>query len=111
MANGDTNGNGLSGGFWKDMPWWVKAIAIVGVPSLISLGVVWSDRVQLADDVRSNGILLREAQASSLAHDARVVLRFEELADATAETNRILSATCVNAAQTEFERERCVGIR
>ena len=105
MANGDTNGNGL----WAGMPWWVKAIALVGVPSLISVGVITSDRMQLSGVVNANSDKLTTIQTVQQAHDSRVWLRFDELSRATAETNRILLAGCVNNAQTIEARERCIG--
>lgn len=108
MANG--NGNGFNdSGFWRDMPWWVKAIAIVGVPSLISIGVIVSDRTQLAGTVRATEDRLQRVEQTQITHDSRVWVRFDELTQATRETNRILVATCVNAAQTPLDRERCVG--
>jgi hypothetical protein len=105
MANGDTNGNGL----WAGMPWWVKAIALVGVPSLISIGVITSDRMQLSGVVNVNGEKLSRIESQAITHDSRVWLRFDELSRATAETNRILMAGCVNNAQTIEARERCIG--
>ena len=103
------NGNSMS--LWDDMPWWVKAIALVGVPSLISLGVIYSDRVQLSGAVDDNRTRLERLENLTTIHDGRVWVRFEELSQATRETNRILSATCVNAATTMEARERCVGAR
>lgn len=106
MANG--NGNG-SIGLWQDMPWWVKAIALVGVPSLISIGVIVSDRTQLAHTVNDSNSRLQRLESDALSHDARVLVQFQELSRKTEETNRILVATCVNAAQTMSDRDRCVG--
>jgi hypothetical protein len=106
MANGDSNGNG---GLWGGMPWWVKAIALVGVPSLISIGVITSDRVQLSGEVRANGDKLNRIETGAVTHDSRVWLRFDELTEASKETNRILLAGCVNDAKTMEARERCIG--
>ncbi len=106
MANGESNGNG---GLWGGMPWWVKAIALVGVPSLISIGVITSDRVQLSGVVNSNGQKIDSLQNLTTVHDSRVWIRFDELSRATAETNRILLAGCVNDAKTMEARERCIG--
>ncbi len=106
MPNGNRNG---SIGLWQDMPWWVKAIAIVGVPSLISIGVIVSDRTQLAGTVRMTEERLQRVEQTQITHDSRVWLRFDELSAATRETNRILMAGCVNDAQTMEARERCIG--
>lgn len=98
-----------NGSLWDDMPWWVKAIALVGVPSLISIGVIYSDRAQLAGAVNDTASRLQRVEARHDEHDARVLVRFEELSRKTEETNRILVATCVNAAQSMEARERCIG--
>lgn len=103
-------------GFWRDMPWWVKAIAIVGVPSLISLGVIVSDRTQLTGTINRNAENLVSLQQQHVTHDSRVWLRFEELSSAAQETNRLLLAACINDASkiasaelAERARDRCVG--
>ena len=106
MANGNGSTDPMSG-----LPWWVRAIVIVGVPSAIALGLVWSDRIQLASDVIANGAILRQIHAEAKAHDERVLQRFEGLGFQTGETNRILLAGCVNDAKTTEARERCVGKR
>lgn len=114
MPDRYTNGNSAKDGRYDPLaglPWWVRAIVMVGVPSAIALGLVWSDRAQLADQVHTNGVLLRQIDADARAHDARVLLRFQELSTVTSETNRILTASCVNSATTVEARERCVGRR
>ena len=114
MANG--NGNGLSDGFWRDMPWWIKAIALVGVPSLISLTVVLSDRVQLVATVQESHEILQTMQRQRNEDVARMMLRTDELNGAVAETNRLLLAQCVNEAYKSptvdaaaTARDRCFG--
>lgn len=109
MANGEMNGNGRDP--MAGLPWWVRAVVIVGVPSAIALGLVWSDRIQLASQVETNGGLLLQIQTEGKAHDTRVLQRFEELGQKSTETNRILLAGCVNDAKTIEARERCVGNR
>jgi hypothetical protein len=116
VANGNGNGYATGDGFWRDMPWWVKAIAIVGVPSLISIGVIVSDRTQLAGTVTHNSERLQAIEQMHVTHDSRVLMRFEDLDAATKETNRILLATCLNDAAkiasaelAERARDRCVG--
>jgi hypothetical protein len=106
-VNGNGNGNG--DGFWRDMPWWVKAIAIVGVPSIISIGVVYSDRVQLLETLFDQTRLIREVQAEAVKHIDRDTSIDLSILEATKETNRILLAECVNNAKNEISRERCIG--
>lgn len=109
------NGNGNSTDLLNGLPWWAKFIVLVGVPSVIALGLVWSNQTQLATDVRLNGQVVREIQTEERAHDARVLTQFEALGDKADETNRILLAGCINDAQTKPNpieaRERCVGRR
>jgi hypothetical protein len=113
MPNGDTNGNGNGNGRdpMAGLPWWIRAIVIVGVPSAIAMGLVWSNQVQLADKTAENNVFLRQIVSESRDHDARVLLRFESLGDKADETNRILLAGCVNDAKNTEARERCVGRR
>jgi len=106
MPNGNGNTDLLNG-----LPWWAKFIVMIGVPSAIALGLVWSNQTQLAQHVEMNGTIVREIQAEERAHDSRVLLRFEDLSRKTDETNRILTASCVNDARTMEARERCVGSR
>jgi hypothetical protein len=89
--------------------WWVKAVVVVGVPSAIALGLVWSDRAQLSDAVYYNKAVLSGMVVTDTAHDLRVTEKFNELSRQTQETNRILMAGCVNDAKTENERNRCLG--
>ncbi len=103
MAN-DNGRDPMSG-----LPWWIKAVVIVGVPSAIALGLVWSDRMQLRDTVFANGAVLREMRVTDAAHSVRMEEGFRLLDDKTTETNRILLAQCVNNARTSEQRERCVG--
>jgi len=106
MANGDS--------FWKDMPWWVKAIAIVGVPSVLSLYIVYSDRAHLLAKMDVEAAILRQLSTASQLH-AELDRTFDmELQHQAAETNRILLATCINATlgrndRAAESRDRCYG--
>lgn len=97
------------------LPWWVKAIVVivgvVGVPSAISLGLVWSDRTELRTTVNANATVLGGLTIAAGVHDRSMNRQFETAAGLAAETNRILSATCVNAAKSDEQRDRCVGRR
>ena len=103
------NGNGTTPDIMNGLPWWVKAIVIVGVPSAISLGLVWSDRAQLTASVEANQGMLTEMRVTDAAHDVSMLRHFEVLSQQAVETNRILTASCVNSAKTEYERNRCLG--
>jgi hypothetical protein len=99
------NGRDPMSGF----PWWLKAVVVIGVPSAIALGLVWSDRTQLRDTVFENGSILKEIRVTDAAHGVRMEEGFRLLDNKTAETNRILLAGCVNSAKTPEQRDRCVG--
>jgi hypothetical protein len=108
MANENSNGTDLFAG----QPWWVKAIFFIGVPSAIALGLVWSDRVQLADTVNSNASCLQRIEQGANTHNDYVKDQFSRLSRATDETNRILLATCVNNAKGNSDAiDRCAGRR
>jgi hypothetical protein len=100
-------------GFWAGMPWYVKAIAIVGVPSIISIGVVWSDRMQLIARIEENRAILLQVQVEQRKHMIVDEEANESVVVATKETNRILLAACVNDATTKPNpveaQERCIG--
>ena len=112
MADEYKNGDS----FWKDMPWWVKAIAVVGVPSILSIGVVWSDRVQLLSKMETEATILSAIQSNATVHFKTDQAFDENLEQYAIETNRILLATCINSTLilttgANEARDRCYGIR
>ena len=103
-----TNGNGrdpLSG-----MPWWMKAIILIGVPGAIALVLTYQSAFVLEQSVAINGQKLASMQADARIHDATAHAHFSESHAAIDEMTRIMMAQCVNAAQTTMERDRCAGM-
>ena len=90
----ESNGNG---GVWSGMPWWVKAIALVGVPAIIALHatfVIGSDARAIRDRLNTHlnqteGFMSKQTQQAE-------------------KTNAFLFIMCLNnAAMDEIKKERC----
>jgi len=86
-----TEGNGLNG-----LPGWIKAVAIVGMPSVVALillgallGIVPSPLQSIAALARS----LSEHAALSIEIDQRQI--------------QLLRQICRNTAKTEFSNDAC----
>jgi hypothetical protein len=93
------------------MPWWVKAVFLVGVPSAIALGLTWQSAFVLGGRVEDNGKALTAIHSEARLHDQSVSARFQYLSQQTEETNRILVATCMNQSKDDAQRDRCAGRR
>lgn len=112
MANAqDGNGRDL---LFHGMPWWVRAIALVGVPAVISLWLVGLTTGTLATAVSDNGkkISANDQRIAELAADDKsrgeqVNLRFEQLQRSAETQTRILRSICQSVAKTDIQRERC----
>lgn len=82
------------------MPWWVKAIPTIGVPSLIALGLSWF----LVEEVRAN---LASVRAQLTAHATQMSN------DQTAQQIRdrdliyMFRQVCFNTARTDAQRDSC----
>jgi len=95
--------------FLNGLPWWLKGILVIGPLTAIALGLVYSDRVQLQTSVAETRAIVGAMVLTDASHDLKVTAQFIELSKVTAETNRILVAACVNAAQGEAQRNACMG--
>lgn len=105
MRRDDTTARDLFSG----MPWWVRAALLVGAPMAIMTWLVWSDRVQMRDQVTEARTILTGMVISDAAHDMKVTVQFNQLATESRETNRILIASCVNNATNDAQRNACIG--
>lgn len=101
----ESNGNNALAG----SPWWVRAVWLLGAPSVIAIGLTWW-MTSTADAKLAridHGVSTAAVEATS--HDDRVRTNFQRLETSQAETLRILTAVCVNAAKDEAARNRCLG--
>ena len=96
-------GNDIFGG----MPWWVKAIAVVGIPSLISVGVVYTNEYRLAINVASNGKAITELQSLTSEHDRKVRESFTILEIQGKENEKLLRMICMGVQKTEEAKQGC----
>lgn len=89
--------------FDDGLPWWVKAIFLMGVPSAIACYLVYA----LVSAVVP-GMLGLQEQVSRLAIQVGSVQT--DHASQKVQNDRIiaiLQASCANAAKDNFERDRC----
>lgn len=89
------------------MPWQLKAIMTVGVPSAIALFLVWS---------LANNFGIAQASTNKMLMDhiavAPAMMRMlEEHKDSDIRLENYLRRICVNAARTAAERESCLSVR
>lgn len=101
----DTNGTNMLAG----LPGWARAAFLLGVPSLIALGLTYY--VTLGADAKLSHIdqTVTATELSAGEHDRRVTSSFGRLETRQDEMTRVLIALCVNAAKDETARNRCFG--
>jgi hypothetical protein len=91
------------------MPWWVRAVALVGVPALISMGLVWFGAQSIATNVAANGTKVAAVSQEMQLHDAKVQTQFEELRRESAVQTRYLRTLCQAATRNDpVLATRCV---
>ena len=79
---------------------WVKQIAYLGVPSVISLGLVWI----LANNIRAD---VSDIKAVAVRTDLAIATHAAASERQLEKVTRILQQICVNGARTEDARDRC----
>ena len=91
-GNGAMNGNG-------NMPWWVKAVGVVGIPGTIALYVLYLLAGVMADARTDHQNLITEARGS--------LTRLREHDEHTVRTLAILELICRRLGRNDYERESC----
>jgi hypothetical protein len=84
---------------WSAMPWWVRAIAVIGVPGVLVLYLVYSGVQELPATRRAS------EQAVTEVLQNREMLREHRLESQA--TFRLLQRICTNTARTQDERNSC----
>lgn len=79
------------------LPWWVKAIGVVGVPSAIAIYLVWTIASGLVPAMAEMQKTLNAVAADHIVSKSQ-----------NDNILRVLRASCVNQAQTNDARERCL---
>lgn len=97
------NGNGNGNGLWTGMPWWVRAVALVGVPALITVAAFGF----LAADVRAAQASILANQATILANQRHIDEDGDRLREVVTQAVRIWRQTCLNTAKTELQIKGC----
>ena len=80
-----------------DLPAWARIMAWLGLPAVLSLGLVYQMSTQLASDVRRIETSLR-VHEENRAHDMQSLSAY-------------LDAICLNTANDDNERARCLNAR
>lgn len=94
MANGERNGS------WAEqLPPWGRAIAVVGIPGVIAIFLVWT----VASDLPSIARNVETVRIEVLAN--REMLKQQNIR--TEATFRLLQRICSNTAKDQYERQRC----
>lgn len=107
-----TRDPGLAGPL-NGLPMWVKAIAVVGLPSVICLYLVVTVTTFAMGETGVQG-MQREMVIHSRemrAHEMAGMQRAAELKLVMEATVRALRSICLNVARDDSERLRCVGDR
>jgi len=81
------------------MPWWVRAIAIIGIPGVLAIYLVYVGAQELPSIRRAAEQTEREVVAN------REVIR--GLITQTDALQRTVQRICYNTAKTDAERDRC----
>jgi hypothetical protein len=100
-------GNGELKDPFFGMPWFIKAVALIGVPSVISLLLVWSIQVKVSDTVYSNAQAIHEVRLEAIAHDVRVQTSFAEIKQQGQVNERLLRMICSSLAKTPELSQNC----
>lgn len=91
---------------FSGLPWYIKAIAIVGVPSLISIGLVWNNEIQLIRKVEDTQTVVERMKIDYDTHDKYVRDTFNELTKQGKENKRLLQLVCYGVVK-DSRKEDC----
>jgi hypothetical protein len=93
---------------WKDMPWWVKAIVIIGFPTMVATGSLYVNYLivvgQLAEHEKS--LLVHNLQVTPHVHESTAshVL----MVNALFNVQYTLTKLCQHQSHNERERDECI---
>ena len=82
-----------------DLPWWVRSIAVIGIPGAIAVFLVWVGSQEIPK-------IKAETQATRQAVEAlqRSIAEYQEQNSALL---RMMQRVCSNTARNEYDRQRC----
>lgn len=89
------------------MPWQVKAIGLVGVPSVIALLLVWAVIGAFSAEAAANTKAVNEATQLIREHSTASKTDAEFAREMMRESIRLQRATCENTAKNDFDRANC----
>jgi len=86
------------------MPWWVKAIGFVGVPSAIAMFLIWA----LVQNVVPAVLEMQKTVNTMAVQVATVSAEHAESKRQTEEVIKVLRGNCINQAKSYEEKNRCL---
>ena len=89
------------------MPWYIRAIAIVGVPSLIAISLIWSIETRMVSTINESHQRLVELTSLETAHDRRVTENFTGLQRQGDTNEQLLRMICYGVQKTEEAKQGC----
>ena len=105
MANGDGTNNTI----WAGMPWYIRALGVVGFPVVCAIYLVWLTGQALPAQMGAMLTRQNEIMVSITAYHDVAAQKWSMQEDTNKELITIARATCVNAARDETSRNRCLG--
>jgi hypothetical protein len=102
--NGNGNGNR---DLFSGMPWWVRAVALVGVPTIISLWLVGQTTGELARNITKNKEISEVIAQRQHEQDESVTRRFLALERYFETSIRLQRIACRGSARTDAARDKC----
>lgn len=86
------------------MPWQIKAVGLIGVPSAIACYLIWA----LVSGVVPAMLSMQQTMGTLVGTISSITTEHAAQKVQNERIIQILQATCVNAAQTTIDRERCI---
>ena len=95
--------NGVTERLSPDMPWWVRVIYVVGIPSAICIFLIWYVTIQMTNQITA--LVVNQQQIADLVRTHAVDSSY--IIKETTQTRIILQQICANTATNNKERALC----
>jgi hypothetical protein len=89
------------------LPWQVRAVTLLGVPSVIALAAVYWIATGVQTTMLQNQQLIVEVRQAEQLHDQNVRAKFSTLERQGEVLTRLLRSICQSVAKTDNQRDKC----
>lgn len=92
------------------LPWWVRTIALVGVPALISCGLTYFITIMMFQDVKNtatNTALAIRNHEIIISNEKDILLKEDYLLRGDELIEKYLYALCMNSSKSAEQVARC----